>query len=33
MNQIGNACNIEVGSACAAIIKQSKKDIPESLGC
>jgi large subunit ribosomal protein L7A len=33
MHQIGSACNIEVGSACAAIIKQSKKDIPESLGC
>ena len=33
MHQIGSACNIEVGSACAATIKQLKKDIPESLGC
>jgi large subunit ribosomal protein L7A len=33
MHQIGKAAGIEVGSACAATIKKSKKDIPESLGC
>ena len=33
MQQIGSACNIEVKSACAATIKEPKKDTPGRLGC